>query len=127
MSNRYILNTLSLVAGAALLVASRVFTGNRLEWVGFGVSAVVLIGAVTGLTIATRQRHVLGFGVLAAAAAWSAAAALIFTGTTLAWLVFADALAIALIALAALVVHEFTTERVVHTLEVRQELELQTL
>ena len=127
MRNRYILNTVSLVAGAFLVVASRVFTGNPLEWIAFGVSAAVVVGAAAGLTIATFGRHVVGFGALAAAAAWSAVAALVFSGTTLAWLVLADALVITAIALASLVVHEFTTERVVHTLEVREQLELQTI
>jgi hypothetical protein len=123
MSSRYILNTLSLIAGAFLVVASRVFTGGQLEWIAFGVSAAVLLAGVVGLTIATMQRHVVGYGTLSAIAAWSAVAALIFTGTTLGWLVFADAVVLAVAALGALAVHEFTTERVVHTLEVREELE----
>jgi hypothetical protein len=127
MSSRYILNTLSLIAGAFLVVASRVFTGGPLEWIGFGVSAAVVVGAVGGLALATLPRHRVGFGSLATVAAWSAVAALIFTGSTLGWLIFADAVAIAAVALGALLVHEFTTERVVHTLEVREELELQAI
>ncbi len=127
MSSRYILNTLSLIAGAFLVVASRVFTGGPLEWIGFGVSAAVLFAAVAGLTIATLQRHVVGFGALALVAAWSAVVALVFSGTTLGWLVLADGVAIGAVALGALLVHEFTTERVVHTLEVREELELQAI
>jgi hypothetical protein len=127
MSSRYILNTLSLIAGGFLIVASRVFTGSHLEWLGFGVSAAVVLAGVVGLTIATRQRHLVGFGALAAIAAWSAVAALIFTGSTLGWLVFADAIGLAVVALGALVVHEFTTERIVHTLEVREELETLTV
>ena len=44
--------------------------------------------------------------------------ALIFTGTTLTWLVLADAIALAAVALADLTAHEVTTENVVHRLEV---------
>jgi hypothetical protein len=127
MSSRYILNTLSLIAGVFLVVASRVFARGQLEWLGFGVSAAVVLAGVVGLTIATMRRHLVGFGVLATVAAWSAVAALIFTGSTLGWLVFADALVLAIVALGALAVHEFTTERVVHTLEVREELETLTV
>ncbi len=82
---------------------------------------------MVGLTIATMRRHLVGYGALSAVAAWSAVAALIFTGTTLGWLVFADAVVLAIIALSALAVHEFTTERVVHTLEVREEQESLTV
>jgi hypothetical protein len=121
MSTRYILNTLSLVAGAFLVVASRVFTGATLEWLGFGVSAGVLLFGVTGLTVGEHRRHLLGYGVLSLVAAWSAVAALVFTGSTLGWLVFADAIAVAAIALGASAIHEVTTERVVHTLEIRED------
>jgi peptidoglycan/LPS O-acetylase OafA/YrhL len=121
MNNRYLVNTGALAAGAFLVVASRVFTDRPLEWITFGVSAGVTAAAVAALALFSRQRrHLAGFGALAVVAAWSAVAALIFTGTTLAWLAFADSIAIAVVALVALMVHEVTTERVVHTLEVRQ-------
>jgi hypothetical protein len=42
-----------------------------------------------------------------------------FSGTALTWLVFADAIAVGVLALADLVAHEATTERIVHSLEVR--------
>jgi hypothetical protein len=120
MSTRYILNTLSLVAGVFLVVASRVYTGGTLEWLGFGVSAGVLLFGVVGLTLAEQRRHVVGYGFLSAVAAWSAVAALVFSGSTLGWLVFADAIAVAAIALGAAALHEVTTERVVHTLDIRE-------
>ena len=121
MSTRYILNTLSLVAGAFLVVSSRVFTGGALEWLGFGVSAGVLLFGIIGLTLGDQRRHLAGYGVLSVVAAWSAVAALVFTGSTLGWLVFADAIGVAAIALGASAIHEVTTERVVHTLEIREE------
>ena len=49
---------------------------------------------------------------------WSLIAALVFSGTALTWLVFADALLIGVLALADLTAHEATTENVVHQLEV---------
>lgn len=121
MSTRYILNTLSLVAGAFLVVASRVFAGSTLEWLGFGVSAGILLFGIAGLTLGEQRRHLLGYGVLSTVAAWSAVSALVFTGSTLGWLVFADAIAVAAIALGASAIHEVTTERVVHTLEIHEE------
>lgn len=51
-------------------------------------------------------------------ALWSLIAALVFSGNWLGWLVFADGLALAGIALVNLGVHEFSTERVVHELQI---------
>lgn len=61
-----------------------------------------------------------GHGLLGLVAVWSLVAALAFSGTALTWLVFADAIAIGVIALADLAVHESSTERIVHSLEVRE-------
>lgn len=110
----------SLVAGGLLAVWSRSFTGAPLEWVAFGVSAAVLVAGVIGLT---TRRNIAGYGALSLIAAWSAVAALVFTGSALTWLVFADALAVAAVSLAGLTVHELSTERVVHTLDVRSNRE----
>src|SRR6266480_1925464 len=52
------------------------------------------------------------------AALWSLVAALAFSGTLLTWLIFADALAVGVLALADLTAHEATTEKVVHQLDV---------
>jgi hypothetical protein len=52
---------------------------------------------------------------------WSLIAALAFSGSLLTWLVFADAIALGVIALADLTAHEVTTENVVHRLVVTPE------
>jgi hypothetical protein len=44
---------------------------------------------------------------------------LVFTGPALTWLVLADALAVATVALAELTAHELGPEHVVHALEIR--------
>jgi len=49
---------------------------------------------------------------------WSLISALVYSGTALTWLVFANGIAIAVIALADLTAHEVTTENVVHRLVV---------
>ena len=57
--------------------------------------------------------------MLALVALWSLIAALVFSGNSLMWLVFADALGLAAVALADLTAHEVGAEHVVHSLEVR--------
>ena len=57
-------------------------------------------------------------GIVGLVALWSLVAALAFSGTLLTWLVFADAIAVGVLALADLTAHEATTEKVVHQLVV---------
>lgn len=59
-----------------------------------------------------------GHGLIAAMGVWSVIAALLFTGGLLTWMVFGNAIALAVFALTDLTVHEVTTENVVHRLEV---------
>ena len=61
----------------------------------------------------------IGHCALALVAMWSLVAARTFSGGALTWLLFADAVALAAVALADLTAHEVGTEHVVHSLEVR--------
>ncbi len=121
MGKQYILNGTALVASGAGIIWSRLFTGGALEWVVFGLSAAIALAGVVGLKVSGTIRSEAGFSLLGLIGAWSAFVALVYGGATLGWLAFADAIAAALVAGAALVAHELTTERVVHTLEVREQ------
>jgi hypothetical protein len=123
LSSRFILDNLFLLAAAFLVVASMTWSATMAGWIAFGVSAgiVVIAGTSAVLTIRTllaNGGHKLGHGLVALAALWSLSAALAFSGTLLTWLVFADAIAVGLLALADLTAHEATTEKVVHQLVV---------
>jgi len=120
MGKKYLINGLALTASVVAIVWSRVFTGNTLAWVAFGIAAAIAAASVVGIRLANERFELAGFTALGLVAAWSAVAALVFTGATLGWLTFADAIATAVLAAGALVRHELTTERVVHTLEVRE-------
>jgi hypothetical protein len=87
-------------------------------WIAFGVSAGVTVIAGASAVLAPKTARKLGHGVIALAALWSLVAALAFSGTLLTWLVFADAIAVGVLALADLTAHEATTEKVVHQLVV---------
>jgi hypothetical protein len=121
MSTRFSLDTLALVAGGFTAVISRSFDFGPLSWTAFGVSAAVAVAGILGLALNGLGRGSVASGALTVVGLWSLVAALVFSGSALTWLVFADALAVAAIALADLTVHEVTTERVVHTLDVRHE------
>ena len=57
-------------------------------------------------------------GLLAILGLWSIVEAIVFTGNNLEWVSFATALVAAGIATVGLLIHEMTTERVVHELSV---------
>ena len=119
LSSRFALDTTAVLSGGFLVVAATSFSTSTAGWIGFGVSTAFTAAAVISAVLARRTHQQLAHGALAAVGLWSLIAALIFTGTAQFWLVFADALALAAVALADLVAHEATTERVVHQLEVR--------
>jgi hypothetical protein len=119
LSSRFLLDSLFVVAGAFLTVASMAWAANTAGWTAFGVSAGVAVLAVASAALAKKGSRRLGHGLIGLVALWSVVAALIFSGTALTWLVFADAIAVGVLALADLAAHEATTERIVHQLEVR--------
>jgi hypothetical protein len=123
LSSRFILDNLFLLAAAFLVVASMTWSAGLVGWLAFGVSAGIAVIAGTSAVLTTKTLlanggHKLGHGLVALVALWSLSAALIFSGTLLTWLVFADAIAVGLLALADLTAHEATTEKVVHQLVV---------
>jgi hypothetical protein len=118
LSSRFILDNLFLLAAAFIVVASMTWSAGVAGWVAFGVSAGITVLAGASAVLANRNDRKLGHGLVALVALWSLTAALAFSGTLLTWLVFADAIALGLLALADLTAHEATTEKVVHQLVV---------
>ena len=114
LSSRFILDNLFLLAAAFLVVASMTWSAGVAGWIAFGVSAAITVIAGTSAVLTARSGH----GLVGLVALWSLVAALAFSGTLLTWLVFADALAVGVLALADLTAHEATTEKVVHQLVV---------
>jgi len=120
LSSRFILDILFMLAAAFLVVASMTWSATVAGWTAFGVSAGITVIAATSAVLTRRNAIKLGHGVVALVALWSLVAALAFSGTLLTWLVFADAIAVGVLALADLSAHEATTEKVVHQLVVHE-------
>jgi hypothetical protein len=118
LSSRFILDNLFLLAAAFLVVGAMTWSAGVAGWIAFGVSAGLTVIAGISAVLTDNSARKLGHGLVALVALWSLVAALVFSGTLLTWLVFADALAVAAIALADLTAHEATTEKVVHQLVV---------
>jgi hypothetical protein len=119
LSSRFLVDGLYVIAGAFLTVAAMAWSAGAAGWTAFGVSVGVAVIAAASAALATKTAHRYGHGLIALVATWSLIAALIFSGSLLTWFVFADAIALGVLALADLASHEASTERVVHSLEVR--------
>ncbi|HEY7432517.1 MAG TPA: hypothetical protein VH641_17475 [Streptosporangiaceae bacterium] len=118
LSSRFALDVLFVLAGAFLTVAATSFTAAVAGWVAFGVFTGVALLASSSLVRARTASWRVGHGLIALVSAWALVAALVPSGALLAWLVFADAIAVGVLALADLTAHELTSESVIHRLEV---------
>lgn len=127
MSLKYLINLTVALAGGFLVVASRSFADSTVGWLALAVGALAVVLAGAGLAVASPNRRSLGYAVTGLAGLWTLIAGLVFSGSAQGWLVFADGLALVAVALVELTVHEVSTERVVHTIDVRQHSELQTV
>lgn len=120
MRTRFISRTALLLLAAFLVVVTQSFTLGAMEWlfVGGGVLAA-LIAAGDAIRPGTPQRAI--DGAVIALSAWLIVEALVFSGTAMLWISFGGAVGLAALALVGLVLHERSTERVVHELTVTAE------
>lgn len=115
---RFAADVLTLIGAAFLVVVAMTYSAGVAGWLSFAVSIGILLvcaAAMADRSPGSRLIH----GAAIVVAGWSIVAALVFSGTVLSWLVFGNALLLGALALIDLVVHEVTTERVVHELDVR--------
>jgi hypothetical protein len=120
LSTRFAVDNLFVVGGAFLAVSAMAFSAPVVGWLGFGVFTGLTVLALASAVIGKPAGRKVSHGLLGLVGLWSLIAALLFAGPALTWLVFADAIALAVIALADLTVHEVTTENVVHSLVVTE-------
>ena len=118
LSPRFTLDNLFIVGSAFLVAAALAFSASMAGWIGFGVSTGLTVIAATSAVLGRSTGRKLGHGLVALVGLWSLIAALAFSGSPLMWLVFADAIALGVVALADLAAHEASTESVVHRLVV---------
>jgi hypothetical protein len=118
LSSRFALDILLLVAGALLAVTAMAFTAPMAGWIAFGVSTGLAVLMLTTTAFSRRSSQRTGHALIGLVALWSLVAALVFSGTVLTWVIFADAIALGVAAIADLTAHEIAEENVVHRLEV---------
>lgn len=117
--NRFASNMLVVAGGMFLAVVSGIWTAGTIQWIGIivGACAVLIgLGAAAGTARGNSERGIdLLIGLLGA---WTIVASLIFSGTTRLDFALWEGVAFAVLGAIGLILHEQTTERVVHELEV---------
>jgi hypothetical protein len=132
---RFFVSLGTLVMGCLLLVSSVAFAPHVALWVGLGLGVVLVLLGMTALSGAVHRRElgearelrlggravrawpVLASGLLAAAL-WQVAQVSAFAAGVAKWLSFANGWVISVLSAVALIVHEVSSERVVHFVEV---------
>jgi Asp-tRNA(Asn)/Glu-tRNA(Gln) amidotransferase A subunit family amidase len=118
MSIRYLYNITIALAAGFLVVATQAFAAPTVAWLTFAIAVgATALGAGMLFTHGGMSNRALA-GVGVALGIWTIVASLVFAPATVVWLGFASALAFVGLALVGLTLHELTTERVVHSLEV---------
>ncbi len=118
MSLRFLSNLTLASLGVALIAFSLAVTSQTAGWIAFGLSIgiIALLAAVQPVKGRGSTQRVLD-GLVGLVAGWTIIASLVFSGATLAWLVFGSGAAFLVMAYGGLALHEIRTEHVVHTLE----------
>lgn len=118
MSSRYLSNMVLALLGGFLIVTSQAIALSTFSWLMLGVGIATLV--ITAPAVATGSRghtqRILDY-VFSLLAAWTIIASAVFAGTALMWLGFASGVGLVVLAVAGLTLHELSTERVVHSLE----------
>ena len=120
MRSRYLTNLAFVVLGTFVAVASMAFGVPVFTWLMFGAGIAALALAAPSVTVLRRGRAQRSLdAVIAMLGAWTIVASMVFGGLAITWLGFASALTLVALAVAGLILHELSTERVVHSFEVR--------
>ena len=132
---RFFFNLGVLLAAVLLFVAAAAFGPGAIKGMGLGIGSAGLAVSLLFMSVLVHQRRLEGYPVLklfghgmglwsmlaggvAGVATWEIVDVAVFNADVNRWLTLANGLLIAALGCAGLVLHEVTTERVVHCLEI---------
>lgn len=106
----------ALVAGF-IVVVTQAFAPSTAAWIAFGAGVFFICAAVGQAAWTTLAHRLVQLGTLVLGIL-IVIESLLATGSSVQWLSFAGALGVLALSLIGLTIHELSTERVVHSLEV---------
>lgn len=120
MRTHFVSRTVLLIGAAFLAVASQLWSDDTLQWLFVAGGAVMILLAAADAVLDHAQQRAVD-ALIALLGAWTVVEAFIFEGNGLQWWSFASAVALFGLATTGLIIHEMSTERVVHELSVNHE------
>lgn len=121
MSFRFVTNIAFMIAGGTVVVFSQAIRPGVTSWIAFGVALGVLAGLAVAQLDGSRGLAQRTLDALCGTlAVWTIVVSAVYTGGTVKWLSFGEGLGFAALALVGLIVHELSTERVVHAIAVER-------
>jgi hypothetical protein len=121
MRTRFFYNLMLALAAGFLVVATQAFAAGTVTWLTFGIAVGITAAALVTIPMRSGLVQRILSGLTVGLGVWTIVLSLVFVPTTVVWLGFASAIGFVVLACAGLMVHELTTERVVHALEVSGE------
>lgn len=118
MRTHFVSRLALLLIGAFGVVVTQVWTGGTLQWLFFGGGILMMLIAAADATRPELAQRALD-GVIVLLGAWTIVESFLLDGSTQKWWSFGIACALVGLAVIGLVMHEMTTERVVHELDVK--------
>lgn len=107
MHARFVTSLVAGLAGGFIVVASQAFSSSTTAWLAFAIAIGVIV--LSGIPAAARDRGLVGLGLDAVSlllGIWTVIASLVFTGTTVTWLSFAEGAAFVGLAVGSLIVNQ---------------------
>ena len=119
MSFRYLSNLALAVIAGFEIVAFQAFSPTVYAWLAFGGGvAIVTVALATALIDRGVDQRVLS-ALAAVAGGWIIVSSLVFATSTVVWLGFSAAAAVAVLGVVGLTLHELHDERVIHAVDMR--------
>jgi hypothetical protein len=121
MNTRFATSLTLAAAGAVVVVSSQTFATGTTAWIAFGIgiASLALAGASAPFGRHLAEHAIDGLTYLLAA--WTIVASLVFSGSTVLWLSFAEGAALFGLALASHVLNEVRVTAHVHEVEAEVE------
>jgi hypothetical protein len=115
MHARYVTSVLAGLAGGILVVFSQALATDATAWVAFGLGIVLMV--LAAIPTLFRDRHIVGIGLdglTAGLGAWTIVASLVFAGSTVEWLTFAEGVGFVLLSVLGLTLNQVLLARRVY-------------
>jgi hypothetical protein len=118
LSTRYLSNLALAVIAAFVVVASQAFSSSVFTWLAFGGGVAIVAIALGAGALDRVSVHRALSAVIAVIGVWTIVSSRVFSASTVVWLGFSAAAAVAALAVIGLTLHELQDEQILRAVDV---------